>query len=102
MRVRCCAMFAVALMVLAGCGGSGGSDATSPAAPKPSQASVNRTVYEDAEGVCEGIGLREMARQLHVPADALSVAAAQAKRVRPVYQRAAIDGCLAGLKKHKP
>lgn len=100
MRVRCCAVLVVGLVALAGCGGSGGSEP--PAAPKPSQASVNRTVYEDTEGLCEAVGVKEMARQLHVPADALSVATAQAKRVRPVYQRAAIDGCLAGLKKHKP
>ena len=102
MRVRRSAVLVVGLVAVAGCGGSGGSDETPPAAPKPSQASVNRTVYDTTEGVCEGIGLREMARQLHVPADAFSVAAAQAKRVRPVYQRAAIDGCLAGLKKHRP
>lgn len=101
MRIRCCAMFVIGLVALAGCGGSGSSDEP-PAAPKPSQASVNRTVYDTTEGVCEGIGLKEMARQLHVPADAFSVAIAQAKRVRPVSQRAAIDGCLAGLKKHKP
>lgn len=71
-----------------------------PASKKPALSGVERTVYDNAEGVCEGIGLKEMARQLHVAADALSVATANAKAIQPAYQAAAIDGCRAGLKKH--
>lgn len=70
------------------------------ASKKPAFSGVERTVYDTAEGVCEGIGLKEMARQLHVAADPLDVATANAKGVQPVYQAAAIAGCRAGLKKH--
>lgn len=110
---------AVAVVVLTGCGGGGGDSsgpttmtpeattstttvapAPTPPPKKPALSGTARTVYDNAEGVCEAFGLTEVARQLHVSADPISVAVAVSKDYRPAFRAAAVDGCTAGLKKH--
>lgn len=70
---------------------------SAPSAPAPAKRSA---AYDNAEGVCEGLGLAAIAKQMHVPADPVSVAQAVAKQYRATFQADAVAGCRAGLRKH--
>jgi hypothetical protein len=95
-------LLSVGLLALTGCGGSGDEgfsnpDATTASAGAYGTAEQERA-YDTAKAVCEGLGVKRVARQFGGGTETVEVAMAYSEGTfAPSAQSAATDGCRTGF-----